>query len=70
MIELVVDKEDPDSGREKFGFFALFTHCNMTPAEMIQVYKNKDLVENGFQELKYDFRRLPDTAMPCRRWHR
>lgn len=57
-IELAVDKEDPDSRRETFGFFALFTHCNMTPAEMIKVYMSRDLMENGFQELKYTFRSL------------
>lgn len=49
VIELVVDKEDLDSKREKFGFFALFTHCDMTPAEMINVYKSRDLVEKGIQ---------------------
>ncbi|MEA1894881.1 MAG: hypothetical protein U9N36_06745 [Euryarchaeota archaeon] len=30
VIELVVDEEDLDSRHEKFGFFALFTHCDMT----------------------------------------
>jgi len=70
VIEPVVGKEDPDSRREKFGFFALFTHCNMMPAEMIKVYKSRDLVEKGLQELKYNFKSLPDDALPCRRWHR
>ena len=59
VIELVVDKEDLDSRREKFGFFALFTHCDMTPAEMIKVYKSRDLVEKGFQELNTDFSVCP-----------
>ncbi len=67
MIEPVVGKEDPDSRREKFGFFALFTHRNMTPAEMTKVYKSRDLVEKGFQELKYDFKCLPDNVLPCGR---
>ena len=38
--------------------FALFTHCDMTPAEMIKVYKSRDLVEKGFQC-------LPNNALPC-----
>jgi transposase len=59
VIELVVDKKDLDSRREKFGFFALFTHCDMTPAEMIKVYKSRDLVEKGFQELNTDFNVCP-----------
>nr|QNO44762.1 hypothetical protein KLGCGMKP_00024 [Methanosarcinales archaeon ANME-2c ERB4] len=59
VIELVVDKEDLDSRRKKFGFFALFTHCDMTPAEMIKVYKSRDLVEKGFQELNSDFSVCP-----------
>ena len=70
MIELVVDKEDLGSRREKFGSFALFTHCSMTPAEMINVYTSRDLVEKGLQELNYGFQRLSDNALPCRRWHR
>jgi len=70
VIEPVVGKEDPDSRREKFGFFTLFTHCNMAPAEMTKVYKSRDLVERGFQELKYDFKSLPDNVLPCRQWHR
>jgi len=52
-----------DSRREKFGFFALFTHCDMTPVEMIKVYKSRDLVEKGFQELNTDFSVCP--IMPC-----
>ena len=59
VIELVVDKEDPDSRRGKFGFFALFKHCDMTPVEMIKVYKSRDLVEKGFQELNTDFSVCP-----------
>ncbi|MEA1864867.1 MAG: IS1634 family transposase, partial [Euryarchaeota archaeon] len=59
VIELVVDKEDLDSRREKFGFFALFTHCDMTPVEMIKVYKSRDIVEKGFQELNTDFSLCP-----------
>jgi len=62
-IELVVDKEYLDSRRKKFGFFALFTYCDMTPAEMIKVYKSRDLVEKGFQELNTDFSVCP--IMPC-----
>jgi len=58
-IELVVDEEDLDSRREKFGFFALFTHCDMTPVEMIKVYKSRDVVEKGFQELNTDFSVCP-----------
>jgi transposase len=58
-IELVVDEEDLDSRREKFGFFALFTHCDMTPVEIIKVYKSRDLVEKGFQELNTDFSVCP-----------
>ena len=48
VIELVVDKEGPKSGRGKSGFFALVTHCDMAPAEMVKVYKSRDLVEKGF----------------------
>ncbi|OEU47797.1 MAG: hypothetical protein BA871_13080 [Desulfuromonadales bacterium C00003096] len=70
VIELVVDKEDLDSRREKFGFFALFTHCNMTPAEMITVYTSRDLVEMRIAGTKIRFQRLSDNALPCRRWHR
>jgi len=58
-IELVVNEEDLDSRREKFGFFALFTHCDMTPVEMIKVYKSRDIVEKGFQELNTDFSVCP-----------
>ena len=59
VIELVVDEEDLDIRRGKFGFFALFTHCDMTPIEMIKVYKSRDLVEKGFQELNTDFSVCP-----------
>jgi len=59
VIELVVDKKDLDSRREKFGFFALFTHCDMTPVKMIKVYKSRDLVEKGIQELNTDFSVCP-----------
>ena len=59
VIELVADKEDLDFRREKFGFFALFTHCNITPAEMIRVYTSRALVEKGFQELNTDFSVFP-----------
>ncbi|RZN30994.1 MAG: IS1634 family transposase [Methanosarcinales archaeon] len=58
-IKLAVNEEDLDSRRKKFGFFALFTHCDMTPVEMIKVYKSRDLVEKGFQELNTDFSVCP-----------
>ena len=58
-IEPVVDEEDLNSRRKKSGFFALFTHCDMTPAEMIKVYRSRDLVEKGFQELNTDFSVCP-----------
>ena len=63
VIELAVDKKDLDCRCEKFGFFALFSHCNMAPVEMIKVYKSRDLVEKGFQELNTDFNVCP--IMPC-----
>jgi transposase len=59
VIELDIDKEDLDSRRDKYGFFALFTHCDMTPAKMIKVYKSRDLVEKGIQELNTDFSVCP-----------
>jgi len=59
VIELDIDKEDLDSRRDNYGFFALFTHCDMTPVKMIKVYKSRDLVEKGIQELNTDFSVCP-----------
>lgn len=58
-IELEVDESDLGDRREKFGFFALFTHCDLAPAEMLKIYKSRDLVEKGFEELNTDFSVCP-----------
>lgn len=59
VIGLDINKENLDSRRDKYGFFALFTHCDMTPVKMINVYKSRDLVEKGIQELNTDFSVCP-----------
>jgi len=58
-IELEVDESDLGDRREKFGFFALFTNCDLAPAEMLKIYKSRDLVEKGFEELNTDFSVCP-----------
>jgi len=54
-----VDEKDLDGRRKKFGFFALFTHSDLTPTEIIKIYKSRDTVEKGFLELNTDFSVCP-----------
>ena len=59
-LELEIDNEDLDTRREKFGFFALFTHHkDLTAKDIITIYKSKDLVEKGFEALNIDFNVCP-----------
>jgi hypothetical protein len=58
-IMLEVNEEDLNNRRNKFGFFALFTHSDLTPTEIMKIYKSRDLVEKGFLELNTDFSVCP-----------
>lgn len=58
-IMLEVDEEDLNNRRNKFGFFALFTHSDLTATEIMKIYKSRDLVEKGFLELNTDFSVCP-----------
>lgn len=58
-IKLEVDEKDLDGRRKKFGFFALFTHSDLAPTEIIKIYKSRDTVEKGFLELNTDFSVCP-----------
>jgi len=53
--EIEVDEQYPDGRRDKFCFFALFTHSDLTPTEIIIIKKSRNMVEKGFLELNTDF---------------
>lgn len=59
-LDLDIDIDNLDARREKFGFFALFTHYeDLTANEIIKIYKRRDLVEKGFEALNTDFSVCP-----------
>jgi len=64
----VYGKYETDARREKFGFFALFTHRKYLSAEeIIKIYKCRDVVEKGFEALNTDFNICPINHSKDRR---
>jgi transposase len=49
-----------DAIAEHLGYFRLLTNTGMTPAEALRVYRRKDVIEKGFDDLKnnVDMRRM------------
>ena len=49
-----------DAQRKNFGFFALFTQDkDLKPADIITIYKSRDIVEKGFEVLNADMNICP-----------
>ena len=54
-VELAIDINDLDTRKMRFGFFVLFTeHPDMLAEKILEIYKSRDLVEEGFRALKSD----------------
>ena len=56
----VCGEHDIKVRRKKFGFFALFTqNKDLTPPDIITIYKSRDIVEKGFEVLNTDMNVCP-----------
>ena len=54
-VELDIDINDLDDRKMRYGFFVLFTeHPNMLAEKILEIYKSRELVEEGFRALKSD----------------
>lgn len=54
-MELEIDNDDLDARKMRFGFFILFTeHPDLSAEMIIEIYKSRDIVEEGFRALKSD----------------
>jgi transposase len=54
-VELDIDINDLDDRKMRYGFFVLFTeHQNMLAEKILEIYKSRELVEEGFRALKSD----------------
>ena len=54
-VELEIDINDLDDRKMRYGFFVLFTeHQNMLAEKILEIYKSRELVEEGFRALKSD----------------
>ena len=54
-LELEIDINDLDARKMRYGFFVLFTeHPDMSAEKIIEIYKSRNLVEEGFRALKSD----------------
>jgi len=54
-MELEIDIDDLDTRKKRYGFFVLFTeHPDMLAEKILEIYKSRDLVEEGFRALKSD----------------
>ncbi|MBS4457070.1 hypothetical protein JXA26_09660, partial [Aerococcaceae bacterium zg-A91] len=50
--EKVIDEEAVNNHRQKFGWFGLLTDQELTSAEALDIYRNKDLIEKAFNDIK------------------
>jgi transposase len=54
-MELEIDINDLDARKTRYGFFVLFTnHPDMVAEKILEIYKSRNIVEEGFRALKSD----------------
>ena len=54
-IKVDIDDKVLETRKKSYGFFVLFTnHMKLSAEEFIQIYKSRDIVEQGFRALKSD----------------
>ncbi len=54
-IEIEIDAEVLETRKKGYGFFVLFTnHQKLSAKDFIEIYKSRDIVEQGFRALKSD----------------
>jgi transposase len=54
-IEVEIDDNILEARKNGYGFFVLFTnHPGLSAKELIEIYKSRDIVEQGFRALKSD----------------
>jgi len=54
-IEVEIDDSVLEARKKGYGFFVLFTnHLGLSAKELIEIYKSRDIVEQGFRALKSD----------------
>ncbi len=54
-LELKIIKEKLDDRKKYYGYFVLFTeHQGISAEEILEIYKSRDIVEEGFRALKSD----------------
>jgi transposase len=54
-IELKINKEKLENRKKYYGYFVLFTeHQGISAKEIVEIYKSRDIVEEGFRTLKSD----------------
>ena len=54
-IEVEIDDNVLEARKKGYGFFVLFTnHLGLSAKELIEIYKSRDIVEQGFRALKSD----------------
>lgn len=54
-LELKINDKGLELRKKYYGFFVLFTeHQKLSPEEMLNIYKSRDIVEEGFRSLKSD----------------
>jgi transposase len=59
-FELIVNDKELEKRRKYFGFFVLFSNDLTLSSEMITIYKSRNIVEEGFRELKSDMEITPE----------
>ena len=50
--KVIVNEEEIKKAKKYYGFFALMTNQTMTAIEALEIYRNKDVVEKAFGDLK------------------
>ncbi len=54
-MELKIDINDLDTRKTRYGFFVLFTnHPDMVAEKILEIYKSRNIVEEGFRAIKSD----------------
>jgi transposase len=54
-LELIINKEKLEERKKYYGYFVLFTeHPGISAEEILEIYKSRDIVEEGFRALKSD----------------
>lgn len=54
-LELKINKEKLEVRKKYYGYFVLFTeHQGISAKEILEIYKSRDIVEEGFRTLKSD----------------